>query len=158
MTDEIHPTVPAMWYSFIAENTKYLHHTMPDYFNFGTNQLEADTSAMLIKAGLKTASSGALASYLHYEAAIPVVGDLAIITNWEGEAQCIIQTIKVELIPFDEVNESYAILEGEGDQSLEYWKESHWAFFVRDLADFGEVPSQDMMVICEQFEVIYEFE
>lgn len=158
MTDEIHPTVPAMWYSFIAENTAHLHDSMPDFFNFGTNKSEADTSAMLIKAGLKTASSGALASYLNYEVPIPVVGNLAIITNWDGEAQCIIKTTKVDLVPFDEVTEEYAMLEGEGDQTLKHWQKSHWDFFVEDLANFGETPTKDMMVVCEQFEMVYSFE
>lgn len=158
MTDELHPTVPAMWYAFIAENTKYLHKPMPDSFYFGTNKKDANNCAMLIKAGLKTASSGALASYLNYGAPVPVVGDLVIITNWDGEAQCIIRTTQVDILPFNEVSETHAEMEGEGDQTLAYWRKVHWDFFSKDLNSFGETPTKDMMVVCERFEKIYDFE
>lgn len=156
MTDQIHPSVPAIWFSFIADNIEHSHTPMPDAYPLGTTQEQADTCVLLVKAGLKTASSGALASYLHYEVPIPQVGDMAILTNWEGEAQCILQTTHVELVPFDEVEEDYAMKEGEGDQSLSYWKKQHWAFFSKDLASFGEIAEEDMMVVCEEFEVIYQ--
>ena len=110
---------------------------------------------MLVKAGIKTATSGAFASYLHYQAPVPAEGDFAIITNWEGEAQCIIRTTEVEILPYNEITEDYAVKEGEGDQSLAYWKTMHWDFFSKDLTSFGEVPSEDMMVVCEEFEVIF---
>lgn len=156
MTDQIHKSVPAMWFSFVAENIEHSHTSMPESFYMGTNQEHADTCAMLIKAGLKTASSGALASYLHYQVPVPAEGDLAIITNWEGEAQCIIQTTTVDIVPFNEVTDDYAVKEGEGDQSLSHWKKEHWNFFSQDLATFGELPEEDMMVICEEFEIIFQ--
>ena len=33
------------------------------------------------------------------------------------------------MVPFDEVDEEHAYLEGEGDRSLEYWREVHERFF-----------------------------
>jgi len=155
MTDQIHSSVPAIWYSFIADNIEHIHATIPEAWHFGLNKQDADTCAMLVKAGLKTASSGAFAAYIHYQAPVPATGDMAIITNFEGEAQCIIQTTEVEIIPFNEVTDEFAMLEGEGDQSLEYWKRVHMEFFTKDLASFGEVASDDMMVVCERFEVVY---
>jgi uncharacterized protein YhfF len=157
MTDQIHKSVPALWFSFVADNIEEHSHTsMPDSFYLGINKEHADTCAMLITASLKTASSGALASYLHYQVPVPAEGDLAIITNWAGEAQCIIRTTEVDIVPFNEISEDYAVKEGEGDQSLAYWKKTHWEFFSNDLAAFGELPEEDMMVICEEFEVIYQ--
>lgn len=157
MTDQIHKSVPALWFSFVADNIEEHSHTpMPDAFYLGINKEHADNCAMLITAGLKTASSGALASYLNYQVPVPAEGDLAIITNWEGEAQCIIKTTEVDIVPFNEVTDDYAVKEGEGDQSLSYWKKTHWDFFSKDLAGFGELPEEDMMIICEEFEVIYQ--
>ena len=155
MTDKIHSSVPAMWFSFVAENIEFSHAPMPDSYHFGITKKDADTTAMLVKAGIKTATSGAFASYLHYQAPVPAEGDFAIITNWEGEAQCIIRTTEVEILPYNEITEDYAVKEGEGDQSLAYWKTMHWDFFSKDLTSFGEVPSEDMMVVCEEFEVIF---
>ena len=119
-------------------------------------QEQADTCIMLVQAGLKTATSGALASYLHYQVPVPQQGDMAILTNWEGEAQFILQTTQVDIVPFNEVDEDYAMKEGEGDQTLSYWKEKHWSFFAKDLASFGEVAEEDLMVICEEFELLYQ--
>lgn len=156
MTDQIHKSVPALWFSFVADNIEHSHTPMPESFCLGINKEHADTCAMLITASLKTASSGALASYLHYQVPMPVADDLAIITNWAGEAQCIIRTTEVDVIPFNEISDDYAVKEGEGDQSLGHWKKTHWDFFSTDLAAFGELPEEDMMVICEEFEVIYQ--
>jgi uncharacterized protein YhfF len=155
MTEQMHSSVPAMWFSFIAENIEHSHTAMPDSWHFGITKKDADTCTMLVKAGIKTASSVALASYLHYESPIPAEGDFSIITNWEGEAQCIIQTTAVEIVPFNEVTEDYAVKEGEGDQSLTYWKEVHWEFFTKDLKSFGEPISEDLMVVCEEFELVF---
>lgn len=155
MIDQIHPSVPALWFSFIAENIEHSHALMPDAYPLGTTKEQADNCILLVKAGLKTASSGALAAYVHYGVPIPKKGDMAILTNWQGEAQCILQTTQVNIVPFNEIDEDYAMKEGEGDQSLSYWKEKHWEFFSKDLASFGEVAEKDMMVICEEFELVY---
>ncbi|MFT5647714.1 MAG: hypothetical protein ACI976_002408 [Aureispira sp.] len=156
MTDQIHKSVPALWFSFVADNIEHCHTSMPESFCLGIDKEHADNCAMLITANLKTASSGALTSYLNYQVGIPVAEDLAIITNWAGEAQCIIRTTEVDIIPFDEISEDHALKEGEGDQSLSEWKKTHWEFFSNDLANFGELPEEDMMVVCEDFEIIYQ--
>ncbi len=155
MTDQIHSSVPTMWFSFIAENTEYSHTPMPESWHFGITKKDAENCSMLVVAGIKTASSVAFASYIHYQSPIPAVDDFSIITNWEGEAKCIIKTTAVEIIPFNEVTEDYAMKEGEGDQTLTYWKKVHWDFFSKDLSSFGEIPSDEMMVVCEEFEVVY---
>lgn len=156
MSDSIHPSVPALWFSFVADNIEHSHTAMPEAYPLGTTKEQADTCVMLVQAGLKTATSGALAAYLHYQVPVPKVGDMAILTNWEGEAKCLLKTTEVDIVPFNEIDEDYAMKEGEGDQSLSYWKKKHWEFFSKDLANFGELPEDDMMVICEEFEVIYQ--
>lgn len=45
--------------------------------------------------------------------------------------------------------------EGEGDKSLEYQKEGHIDFFNRKLKNYNKEVSEDMLVVCEEFEVIY---
>ena len=35
---------------------------------------------------------------------------------------CVIQTTEIRHLPFDEVDAQFAFDEGEGDQSLEYWR------------------------------------
>jgi uncharacterized protein YhfF len=58
-------------------------------------------------------------------------------------------------LPYNEVDAEFAFDEGEGDQSLDYWREVHWDYFSRRCADLGKAPSPEMPVICERFELLY---
>ena len=55
-------------------------------------------------------------------------GDLSIVTDWAGQALCVIETESVVLVPFNEVSAEFAATEGEGDGSLEFWTEGHRAY------------------------------
>ena len=86
---------------------------------------------------------------------MPAVGDYSVIINWNGEAQCIIRTTSVEIVPFNEVTADFARTEGEGDRSLDYWRRVHWECFTRELQAIGKRPQETMPVVCETFEVVY---
>ena len=49
----------------------------------------------------------------------------------------------------------HAFKEGEGDRSLEYWREVHKKFFRECLEEYGLEFSENMKVVCEEFEVVY---
>jgi len=83
------------------------------------------------------------------------VGDLNIVTNWAGQAQCIIETTKVAIVPFNEITEQYAQLEGEGDKSLKYWRQVHWLYYHRELAQTRFIPRKDMPIVCEEFKRVF---
>jgi len=53
------------------------------------------------------------------------------------------------------VDADFAAREGEGDRSLEYWRSVHWDFFSRNLAAFGILPTEELVLVCETFEKIY---
>ena len=53
------------------------------------------------------------------------------------------------------MSEEFAAAEGEGDGSLAYWRDAHWAAFSREFAAAGRSPSPDMPVVCERFEVVF---
>ena len=61
------------------------------------------------------------------------------ITDWTGLARCVIRTSLVEVVAFADVGEEFAAAEGEGDGSLEYWREAHRAAFGRELAGVRSV-------------------
>jgi ASCH domain len=69
----------------------------------------------------------------------PQVGDLSIVTDWDGLPLCVIETTEVEVQAFQDVDEDFAADEGEGDLSLKYWKDVHWAYFERVCQNFGEI-------------------
>ena len=68
---------------------------------------------------------------------------------------CIIETNVVTVVPFEEVPEDFAAAEGEGDKSLRYWREAHWAYFGRECQRIGKELSLRMPVVCERFAVVY---
>lgn len=156
IAERTHPSVKKMWADFIKKNNEYANQKMPIADYFCANKKDADECAELVVNDIKRATCAAKSSYDYYDnGVLPKVGLLSIITNWEGEAQCIIKTSSVLVKPYNEVDATFALREGEGDKSLEYWKRVHWEFFTHDLAAYGQKPSEDMLVVCEEFERIF---
>ena len=114
-----------------------------------------DELAELVLAGRKRATAGSLLAYELEKEPLPKVGDLSVVTDWEGRARCVIRTTAVEVVPFDTVTPEFAATEGEGDGSLEYWRRVHWAYFTSELQGTGREPRPDMPVVCERFEVVF---
>lgn len=116
---------------------------------------DPDKLADLVLKGIKTATCS---GYLWYELEnekLPEIDEYSIVLNSQDEAVCIIKTIKVYLKPFDEMTELHAYKEGEGDRSLEYWKEVHRRFFTEELNKINQEFDVKMMLVCEEFEVVY---
>lgn len=59
------------------------------------------------------------------------------VTEWDGNAKCIIQTKTVDIIPFKDVDEEIAKTEGEGDCSLRYWRSAHKRHFKQECKAIG---------------------
>jgi len=151
MKPKVHPSVYDMWSEFIQNNTEYKTYKTPDSFYFGDNEKDANECANLVVKGIKQATSTSLWWFEKNHEELPKIEDLYIVTNWKGIAKAIIRTIKVEEVPFNEVTKKYAKIEGEGDKSLDYWKKTHWNYYSREMQSSGEKPTENMIVICEQF-------
>ena len=123
---------------------------------FGLDAQTADELADLSEQGIKTATASAHALYELENSPLPHVGGLNIVLDSAGEARIIIETTKVTVCPFAEVTEEQAYKEGEGDRSLEFWRAVHRDVFSRELEPFGLPFSEDMLVVCEEFKVIYK--
>lgn len=107
----------------------------------------------LVLKELKTATSSL---YILYEnEPLPRVGEYSIILDENDMACCIIKNIKVDIVSFSEVTEEHAFREGEGDRKLETWKKIHKLFFTRCLEEKGKTFDDNMLVVCEEFEVVY---
>ena len=145
-----------MWEAFIARHPEYRHQPKPESYYFCDNKKDADACAELVVKGIKQATSTSLWWYNQNKAALPIAGDLAIVTNWEGEAKAIIKCTKVDQVPFNKITADYAYIEGEGDRSLAYWQQVHWDYYTREMEPYGAKPAQDMIIICEQFMTIWK--
>ncbi len=124
-------------------------------FHFDDNEPSANELAQLVLVGTKRATAGLAWSFEARNRPPPKPGDLSVVTNWQGEPLCVIETKAVATVPFEEVSEEFAATEGEGDGSLRYWRAVHWAYFGRECQRIGRVPGLRMPIVCEQFEVIY---
>jgi uncharacterized protein YhfF len=144
-----------MWEEFIAKHPEYQNKPEPESYYFCDNKKDADECAELVLKGIKQATTTSLWWFKQYKAPLPKTGDLAIVTNWAGEAMAVIKTVNIVQIPFNQISEDYAHLEGEGDRSLGYWKKVHWAYYAREMEPHGEKPSEDMILVCEQFKMIW---
>ncbi|MGL6110400.1 MAG: ASCH domain-containing protein [Rubrivivax sp.] len=128
---------------------------MLEAFYFDDNEPSANELAALVLAGKKRATAGLLWNHESGSRPLPQAGDLSIVTDFSGKPLCVIETQKVEIVPFEEVTEEFAATEGEGDGSLRYWREAHEAFFGRECKRIGQTPDVRMPVVCEQFKVVF---
>ena len=123
---------------------------------WGGSPAMADELGALIASGTKTATCSALWEYEAEGEPLPEPGLKTIVLDGNGDPMCIIETTEVEVRPYGEVDARFAYEEGEGDRSLEYWREAHWHFFSRTLPNVGKESTPDMPLVCERFRVIYE--
>lgn len=127
-----------------------------DAWAFGDSNEMADELAKLVLAGTKTATASNYRLYQLDKEELPYEGQLNIILNGAGMAVAIAETTTVEIVSFDEVTEEHAYLEGEGDRTLEYWREVHEDFFKKELDRANQSFHNQIPVVCERFKVIYK--
>ncbi len=152
----IPPSIAGFWQSFCAAVGADRSAQFFEAFHFDDNEPSANALAALVLAGVKRATAGLLWSYENEGVPPPEAGALSVVTYWGGKPACVIETLGVEIVPFEQVNAEFAATEGEGDGSLEYWRRVHWASFGRECTRIGREPSQVMPVACERFKVIYK--
>jgi uncharacterized protein YhfF len=122
---------------------------------WGDNREMADELGSRIAAGVKTATCSPVWEWEAEGRPIPEPGLLTIVLGWDGSPLCIIETVAVEIKPFEKVDERFAWEEGEGDRSLKSWREAHWRHFSRILGAISRQPARDMPLVCERIRVVY---
>lgn len=124
-------------------------------WQFGYGVEQGDRLVALVVSGCKRATTGALWAYEHDGEDVPRPGEFSVVTDGSGVARCVIRTTSVEIVAFDKVDSEFASDEGEGDRTLEYWRDVHWRYFVRELSGMGITARPDMPVVCERFELVF---
>ncbi len=120
-----------------------------DYFC--ADETNANLCADLILRGEKRASCSMDYWYSHEGETMPQVGHLQVVTDWSGRPVCIIEITSVEKCKYNEITAEFAAAEGEGDKSLQWWREAHWQFFSLECDELGIEPSEDMLLVLEHF-------
>ena len=142
-------TAEELWTKFVREND--VKDCEYESWAFG---MEADMLANLVLIGEKTCTSSAYPLYAFAGEELPKAGEYSVILDSKDNAVCVIETTNVAIVPFSQATADYAYKEGEGDKTLEYWKEIHTKFFTNEMRSVGLEFDDDMKVVFEEFRVV----
>lgn len=145
-------TETQMWAAYVQ---KHLCYQDAPYKAWCYGSDTPDLLAELTLSGIKTATASAYPLYAYEKCDMPQVDGHNIILDAKGLAVCITKTTRVTVLPFSQVSAEHAHREGEGDKSLQYWRTVHAQVFAAELAEIGMKFSEDMLVVCEEFQVVY---
>jgi uncharacterized protein YhfF len=143
------------WKSYVATQKTDPTPRFYEAFHFDDHESSANELGELVLRGTKRATAGLVWVFEHDGKPLPRVSDLSVVTNWAKKPLCVIETVQIDIVPYEEVSEEFAATEGEGDGSLRFWREAHWAYFGRECKRIGRVPEVRMPVTCERFAVVY---
>ena len=151
------PSVKKMWFTYLKSLGESGERTDKKYssWHFEMTEKGANELVELVLRGKKTATASALWVYEYENEPVPSEGDHSVITDWDGKAKCVIQTVKVQIVPFNEVTAEMARKEGEGDLSVDYWRKGHTVFFKEECQEIGREFSEVMPVVFEEFALVY---
>ena len=116
---------------------------------FGDSPEMADHLLRLVLAGKKRATCWA-----RLDDEPPAAGGLTVMTDWEGNAGCVLETVRAQALRFSGVTWELARREGENER-LEGWREEHIRFFSAEGLREGYLFSEDMEIIFEEFRVVW---
>lgn len=144
----------AFWADFLREKGLPADTPCLSVFHFDNNRGAAAELLAMVLSGRKRATSSALPSYAAEGEMPPKVGDLSIVTDFDGDPHCVIRTAAITVVPFGEMTYDICRREGE-DDTLASWQETHTRFFSEDAAALGYAFTPEMPVLFEDFEVVY---
>lgn len=124
-------------------------------FHFCDNREDADICADLVVQDIKRATAASVVELELIGVRQPVVGDVSVVTRWDGTPVAIIRTTRIAIRRLDDVDEAFARREGEGDKTLSWWRTAHDAYYRRVLEPAGIAVDGDLLIICEDFERIF---
>lgn len=134
---------------------KKINHSIGDDIDAWQFGAEADLLAKLVLEGTKTATASAYDLYAVDNDPLPEVGSYDVILDGQEQAVCIIKIIKVSIVPFKDVSAEHAWKEGEGDKSLDYWRDVHQKFFTQCFDECDLTFTTDSRIVLEEFQVVY---
>jgi uncharacterized protein YhfF len=146
-------SVEHFWERYLATlPEKHLHRflPLPQAWSFGDGPEMADDLGGLAMQGKKTATCSRYVGENILEFAT-----VSILLNGQGQPWGVVETTEITVRRYCDVTAEWAAAEGEGDLSLDYWRSEHWTYFTRGAVDGSYTVSEDMLLMCERFRIIY---
>ena len=151
-------SIQAFWEKFIESlptNSPYHTKTYSEG-GYGDSPELMNELIQLVLIGKKTATCGSLWEWEAEGKPLPKTGDIWVELDGSGNPVCITETVEVTIRKYNEVDPDFAREEGEGNLSLDYWREAHKNYFSRVLRKMGKEFSEDMPLVCERFRVVFK--
>ncbi len=148
-------TPAEFWAGFCAANADMPVDEPYQTWHFGkTIEMAFELGQLVISVKkTATASLAVVNEIAPHEA--PILGGYSVVTDFDGDPMAVIRTTEIRHIPFNGVDAQFAYDEGEGDQTLEYWREIHWNYFSNEAARLGIDLDERSIICCERFEFLY---
>ncbi|MTD41951.1 ASCH domain-containing protein [Erwinia sp. CPCC 100877] len=146
-------SVQALWEQF--KETTGITHDCYMAWAFGDSSEMADELLSLVLNGEKTGTSSLQLLYELEQEPLPQAGSYSVLLDGNEQAQAVICTKVVDILPYAQISEIHGYLEGEGERNLAYWRSVHQPFFERELQEYQLPFTEDLLIVYELFEVVY---
>lgn len=127
----------------------------PQVDALGYNPRTTHYLTSLVLEGKKTATCGLVEEYERDQYPLPKVGDQKILVDGEKCPACIVEVTEANIVPFSQIDKSFAYDEGEGDRSYEFWRKEHLACFTKSMNALGKPFHEQLPTVCERFKLLY---
>lgn len=160
------PETESMWQRFRAasgiDTDDYHALTFGDPTYFGDlaqprNEADCDYGDELTRlclAGRKRATCHLAMDFDYSGIARRNVGDYWVVLDAALKPACIVRIVEVVEKPFNEIDADFALREGEGDGTFDYWDRVHREYFQSQCRQWGREWRDDYSVVCETFELV----
>jgi uncharacterized protein YhfF len=149
------PIIEAFWRDAVSATPELRAEAEFAIWSFGDSKELCNDVLAETLAGRNRATASLQWDYDAGQGGLPQVGDVAIVTDWSGLPAAVLVTRRVDVCRYADVDEDFARSEGYASNPLAEWRNVHGAYFGRRCAELGRVPSLDMPVVCERFDLVY---
>ena len=104
----------------------------------------------LVLSGAKTATAGLVQEYDDENEELEYVGERLVLVDDDDALVGVVEVTGVEVVRFADVPWDFARAEGEGDRSIEEWREGHGAYWARQ----GTPVTDDTRIVCLRFRLV----
>ncbi|AXO32433.1 ASCH domain-containing protein [Micromonospora chalcea] len=104
----------------------------------------------LVLSGVKTATAGLVQEYDDENEELEYVGERLVLVDDNDTFVGVVEVTGVEVVRFADVPWDFARAEGEGDRSIEEWREGHGSYWARQ----GTPVTDDTRIVCLRFRLV----
>ncbi|WP_022894400.1 ASCH domain-containing protein [Agromyces subbeticus] len=127
----------------------------PSVEQFGDHPELTDELIELVLAGTKRATAALVAEFAADAQPLPRIGSHWIACDSTGRPRAVLRSTELRIAVLDDVDEAFARDEGEGDLTLEWWRDGHVRYWRRSALRLGFEWNKEQEIVLERFDVVW---